>query len=215
MKFKNVIFDLDGTLTDPYAGIANSVNYALGKMKMPYADEKTLKSFIGPPLSDSFLSLGLTLPEAKKAIDFYREYYSEKGIYENIPYPGIDALLQKLCGGGITCLVATSKPENFAVKVLEHFGIYKYFSVVCGPDISQLHSEKSDIIAEALNRLNIKDTQNCLMVGDRLFDVEGAHSRGVRAAGVLWGYGTKDELENAGADFTVKDVADLEALLVD
>ena len=214
MKFKNVIFDLDGTLTDPYVGIANSVNYALGKMKMPCADEKTLRSFIGPPLSDSFLSLGLTLSEAKQAIDFYREYYSEKGIFENIPYPGIDTLLQKLCGGGITCLVATSKPENFAVKVLEHFGIYKNFSVVCGPDISQLHSEKSDIIAEALNRLNIKDTQNCLMVGDRIFDVEGAHCRGVRAAGVLWGYGTKEELENAGADFIINNISELERLLI-
>ena len=214
MKFKNIFFDLDGTLTDPFEGISNSVNYALGKMNLPLADINTLRRFIGPPLSDSFMSLGLTLTQAKQAIGYYREYYSEKGIFENIPYAGIGNLLQKLKENGFNCIVATSKPRNFAVGVLEHFELAKYFDVVAGPELSQLHSEKKDIISEAVFCLGITETHDCLMVGDRIFDVNGAHLCNISAAGVLWGYGTRDELVGACAEYIVEDIPELEKLLL-
>jgi len=213
MKYTHAFFDLDGTLTDSAPGIINSVAYALRKLGIQVPPKDQLTCFIGPPLSWSFSTyFGLNEAEAQRAVDTYREYYRAGGMLENSVYDGIPALLSRLKNDGIVCVVATSKPHIFANRILEHFSLNGYFSLVSGPELDGTRGEKDKVIAYALDRLGLHDTSKVLMIGDREHDVLGAKKISMDCAGVLWGFGSEDELVRAGATYlchTPSDVAEL------
>lgn len=214
MKLRTVLFDLDGTLTDPGEGITNSVAYALERFGISVVDKKELYSFIGPPLVESFRELyAFTAEQAAQAVAYYREYFAPRGIFENRMYDGIRELLTHLREHGIAAVLATSKPEPFAVRILEHFGLTKFFAGVYGSTLSGARTRKDEVIAYALECAGI-DPAGAMMVGDRKHDILGAHANGLPAIGVLYGYGTRAELEAAGADFIAPTVAELEQLLL-
>jgi phosphoglycolate phosphatase len=197
MKYHNVLFDLDGTLTDPYEGIANSIKYALNKFNIVEHNDHKLKSFIGPPLEQSFMEYyHFNKNEAKKAIEFYREYYAVKGIYENKLYHGIEVVLKTLNNKNINCIVATSKLEEYAVNVLQHFNIDLYFNYVVGSNLEGTLTEKEEIIKYIIEKYKL-EKEKTIMVGDRKYDIIGAKNNGIDSIGVLYGYGTKKELEEA------------------
>ncbi len=216
MKNKSyILFDLDGTLTDPGEGITNSVAYALEKFGIAVEDRTTLYKFIGPPLIDSFIKYyGFSKEQAITAVDYYREYYRAKGIFENLLYSGIPQLLERLCSSGKRVILATSKPEGFAKQILEHFGISRYFYYVAGATMSETRTKKAEVIAYALEQCDITDRENAVMVGDREMDITGAHSTGLEAIGVLYGYGDNKELTAAGADRKAQNVEELEKILL-
>ncbi len=204
-----ILFDLDGTLTDSGEGIRNSVAYALKRYGVEVDDLSTLNGFIGPPLHESFEKfLGLPAGEGQKTVEIYREYYRDRGIYENLVYPGIPELLAELTARGKTLAVASSKPEVFVRRVLDHFDLSKYFAVIAGADLNGAHCGKAEIIGTALERLNMPQGRP-LMVGDREHDILGAHALGLPAAGVLFGYGSREELETAGAEYIAAAAAEL------
>ena len=215
MSYQTILFDLDGTLTDPGLGITNSVMYALRRFGIDVPPRERLYPFIGPPLDESFMRyFNMSQEQALQAIEIYREYFSTKGLLENQVYDGIDELLRSLKSNGKRLLVATSKPEVFSVRILEHFGIAKYFDVISG---ALLHPPKgygkADVIRDALKRACVTDLNNVVMVGDRKHDIIGAHAVGLPAIGVLYGYGSSEEHENCGADYIVKNVSELRELL--
>ncbi len=195
---KYVLFDLDGTLTDPSEGITNSIIYAAHKLGIEINDRSELFDFIGPPLIPMFKKcFGLNDEEAKAALTYYREYFAQKGVYENKIYDGIEELLLKLTGQGTIVLLATSKPEEFALQILEHFGIAKYFSAVCGNTLTEARPTKSEVIAYVISLFPEICRENALMVGDRHHDVDGATENGLDTIGVLYGYGSREELSGA------------------
>ncbi|MBR2889450.1 MAG: HAD hydrolase-like protein [Oscillospiraceae bacterium] len=215
-SYNCIIFDLDGTLTDPGEGITRSVAYALGKYGYAVENLRSLNSFIGPPLRESFQDYcGFDADTACEAIMYYRERFLDVGWRENAPYEGILGLLRALTEKGKTLIVATSKPEPFAVRILEHFGFAKYFSLICGASLNELddHS-KAYIIAQALSRAGNIDPRDAVMVGDRAQDIAGAHANGMKAIGVLYGYGSRKELTTVAADRLAETVEDLKALLI-
>ena len=208
--YRFALFDLDGTLTDPSLGITNSIMHALAKMGRTIPPREELYCFIGPPLVPAFQEFtGMTPEEAEQAVVFYREYFSVDGLFENTPYDGIEAVLAKLREHGVTLAVATSKPEQFAVRILEHFGLAPYFTVVCGATMDSSRSKKGDVIAYTLGQLGITDKSSVLMIGDRHHDIEGAKENGLASAGVLWGFGDEAELKTAGADAIAHDMDEL------
>ena len=196
-----IFFDLDGTLTDPGIGITNSVMYALQHYGIFVSDRSELYKFIGPPLIDSFQTYyGFSHEQAKEGVAFYREYFTDRGIFENEVYPGIPETLQRLKAAGKRLLVATSKPEPFAEQIMEHFGLADYFDVVAGAAFDETRTQKWEVIDYALDRIGVTDRKSVLMVGDREHDVLGAEKCGlVGCIGVLYGYGSRSELEQAGA----------------
>lgn len=206
---KYVLFDLDGTLTDPALGITNSIIYALEKMGREVPMRESLYSFIGPPLVQSFQSLGMTEDEAQTALRTYREYFGVRGLFENKVYDGIPEALEKLKNDGFKLILATSKPELYAKQILEHFELDKYFTGICGASMDEKRVKKEDVISYALETNHVPSADECIMVGDRLHDIEGARKNGIPSIGVLWGYGSESELKNAGADCIVSDVASL------
>lgn len=192
-----VLFDLDGTLTDPGEGITRSVEYALRAYGIEVKDRRELYPFIGPPLADSFSRFyGFSEAEAKRAVEKYREYYRDRGIFENRVYNGIPELLDALKKEGFKILLATSKPEEFAQRILERFGLLSRFDTVAGATMDGSRVEKEDVIRYALEHTRLAPRE-CVMVGDRRFDVEGARRVGMPAIAVLWGYGSREELESA------------------
>ena len=210
MKYEVVLFDLDGTLTDPGAGITNSVAYALKKYGILTEDRTKLYKFIGPPLHESFeVFYGFSEEQAKEAVDYYREYYSDRGIFENVVYEGIKELLVQLKEAGKTLLVATSKPEMFARMILEHFGLTKYFDYIAGANMDGSRTRKDEVILYALMEGDVTDLSKAVMIGDREHDILGAKKVGVDSAGVLYGYGSLEELRAAGADYIVERVEDI------
>lgn len=210
MKFEYILFDLDGTLTDPAIGITNSVMYALKKYGIEVSDRKELYKFIGPPLWDSFENYcGFSKEEANTAVEYYREHYRDIGLFENSVYHGCEDLLKKLRDHDKKLIVATSKPEVFAKQILEHFDIAKYFTFIAGSSLDGTIVKKGDVIRYALKSCNIKDFSKVIMIGDREYDVIGAKEVGISSMGVLYGYGSRDELEQAGADFIVSAVGDI------
>lgn len=210
MGFQYIMFDLDGTLTDPATGITNSVMYALKKYGIEVNDRSELYSFIGPPLQKSFERFyGFSEDEAKKAVEYYREYYRDKGIFENTLYDGIKELLQLLKERRRTVILATSKPEIFARQILEHFQLITYFDFIAGSELDGRRVDKDDVIRYALDGCGINDLSKAIMIGDREYDIIGAQKLGIKSMGVLFGYGSRDELENAGADYILETVADL------
>ena len=211
--YQYLLFDLDGTLTDPGEGITNSVAYALEKFGICVADKTTLHPFIGPPLVESFIQFyGFSREDAARAVDSYREYFRDRGIFENVPYAGITEVLEKLQAAGKTLIVATSKPEPFARRIMEHFGLDKYFTYVAGASFDAARSEKWDVIEYALATMNITDRADAVMIGDRKHDIIGAQKTGLDSVGVLWGYGSREELTAAGADTIVECVEQLDFL---
>lgn len=210
-----ILFDLDGTLTDPGEGITNSVAHALKKLGIPVPERRALYKFIGPPLYQSFMDFyGLDREKALEAVEFYREYYRDRGIWENEVYAGIPELLAKLKGADKRLLVATSKPENFALQILEHFDLRQYFDRVAGSTLDSSRVEKADVIRYALEQQGIAPGPSVVMVGDREHDVLGARKAGLDCIGVLFGYGDAPELQKAGAARIAATVEELAGLLL-
>ena len=208
--YNYILFDLDGTLTDPGRGITNSVAYALNKFGIEVADKKELYKFIGPPLTDSFEKYyGFSSEDAVTAVEYYREYFKPKGIYENEIYEGVPELLKTLKENGKAVILATSKPELFAKEILKYFGIDVYFDFVAGATLDKTRTKKGDVIAYALNSLGITDKEKCLMVGDREQDINGAKQNGIDSLGVLYGYGDMQELTNVKSTYIAKTVTDI------
>lgn len=215
MRYSHIFFDLDGTLIDSKPGIIRSVEYALDFFNIRIFPEKLLP-FIGPPLRDSFSRFFPDKPaKVEQAIQKYREYYSVKGIFECDLYPGIHQLLADLHAGGRSICLATSKPELFAQQILTHFGIAGFFEFVAGAELHGARNSKTEVLRYACEHFKLKDPACCLMVGDRKYDVQGAHNLGMPCAGVLYGYGTREELTQSGADYICPSVAAVRAVLLE
>ena len=206
MEKSYILFDLDGTLTDPGMGITNSVAHALSHFGITVTDRTQLYRFIGPPLMDSFMEYyGFTEEQATEAVRVYREYFADKGWAENTVYEGIEAMLSELVAVGKTLLVATSKPQ-----VLAH-----YFTHICGVALQAPRGySKADVIREALSLAGVTDLSAAVMVGDRHHDIDGAKAVGISSVGVLYGYGDREEHEAAGADAIAESVAELRTALL-
>ncbi len=201
-----IFFDLDGTLTDSSEGITTAVAYALDKLSFSYENKEQLRVFIGPPLHNNFMEFcSIDYDTATKAVEYYREYYTVKGLYQNLVYPGTIEMLSSLKKAGKTLVVATSKPESYTVKILEYFDLLKYFDLVSGAGYTPESAIKSKIIARAIDALNITDKSKILMIGDREHDVLGAKENGLDSIGVLFGFGSLKELTKAGATYIAKD----------
>ena len=208
---KTILFDLDGTLTDSGEGIINCAILALEHFGCPIPDREEMRTFVGPPLHESFIRHGVPADKTDEAIRVYRSRYIPIGAYENTPYPGVETLLQSLKQQGHTLYVATSKPEEMSVKILEHFGLAKYFDRICGASMDTSRSSKEDVIAYLLSLCG-RD-ENILMVGDTKFDILGAAAHGIPAIGVAWGYGKVEDMEAAGAKAIARSMEELLALL--
>jgi len=214
-QYDVVLFDLDGTLTDPGEGITNAVMYALEHMGLQVPAREQLYSFIGPPLSDSFARyFNLQGEENAHAIALYREYYRPYGVNENLLYDGVEEMLRQLCGRGKKLLLATSKPEVFAHQILETFHLKKYFSFIGGASLDGSRGEKAEVIAYALQSACVDSNENILMVGDRKYDVLGAKQHGLDSVGVLSGYGSQQELAEAGATYILDHIKNLPSLFL-
>lgn len=212
---KYILFDLDGTLTDPVIGITRSVQYALKSYGIEEPDTEKLTPFIGPPLKDSFMKYyGFPEKQAAEAIGRYREYFAVTGIFENQVYAGIPQMLEHLKNAGKILLVATSKPEEFARQILEHFHLEEYFSFVGGASMDEVRVKKEDVIAYVAEAAGISDVKEAVMVGDREHDIFGGKKNGMDTVGVLFGYGSRQELEAAGADEIAPSVKELEKILL-
>ena len=212
--FDTVLFDLDGTLTDPGEGITNSVAYALKKYCIDVSDRRELYKFIGPPLKDSFMKYyGFSEEKAEQAIAYYREYFRDTGIFENEVYEGVEDMLKILHADGKRLVLATSKPEEFAVRILEHFGLKKYFDVVAGASMDSSRSKKGDVIAYAVSLCDGFNKDIAVMIGDREHDIIGAKENELKSIGVLYGYGDENELKTAGADYIVNTTDDILKLI--
>lgn len=195
-------FDLDGTLTDSSLGITNSVIYALKKFGIEETDRTKLYPFIGPPLTVSFGQFyGFSKEQCIEAVGYYREYYRDRGLLENHVYEGLENVLKELKKLGKRLVVATSKPEPFAKQIIDHFGLAQYFDYVAGMKLDGGRGTKEEVIRYALDTCAVTDRTKVLMIGDREHDVFGAKGAGIDCLGILYGFGTREELEEAGADY--------------
>lgn len=213
--YRYILFDLDGTLTDPKEGITKCVQYALRAFEIE-ADTEDLVDFIGPPLAESFMKYyNMTADEADLAVNKYRERFSDTGIFENGVYPGVKELLAYLKRTGRKAALATSKPEIFARRILEKYELMPYFDVVVGSELDGRRVDKAEVIAEALRQLGLTDADKneILMVGDRMHDIVGAVRNGIDSLGVYYGYAHEGELETAGAVYIVRTVEELQDFL--
>lgn len=217
-RFQYLLFDLDGTLTDPKIGITSCVQYALRKFGIEEPDLDRLEPFIGPPLADSFREFyGFDEEKAAAAIVYYRERFSTIGLFENEIYPGVAQMLAHLRQEGKMLAVASSKPTVFVKKILAHFNIACYFDIIVGSELDGTRARKEEVVEEALRQLRqaaeIEDNDRIVMIGDRKFDIQGAKLSNLVSVGVSFGYALPGELEAAGADYIVNTVAELEELL--
>lgn len=199
---ETVLFDLDGTLTDPKEGITKSVDYALRTVcGIETPDLDTLTPYIGPPLVTGFMdNHHLDRATAERCKEAYRERFRTLGLFENRMFPEIPNLLKTLKAQGYRLCVATSKPEIFAVQILEHFALTPYFTLISGASMDETISTKTEVIQNTLQRIGCTNPDTVVMIGDRKHDIEGAHNCGIRAIGVLFGFGSREELQNAQAD---------------
>ena len=210
-----IFMDLDGTITNPAEGITRCFEYALNHFGIEVEDRTQLEKFIGPPLRQSFKEgFGFDDEKATEAIAKYRERFNPTGMFENEVYDGMETALQTLKEAGKVLIVATSKPESMAVKILEHFGLDGYFDDICGSCDDRNRNEKDEVIRYALEKHGITDMTDVLMVGDRKFDVIGAEKCGIRCLGVLYGFGDREELEAAGAVYIAETVEDMARIIV-
>lgn len=201
--FDYILFDLDGTLTDPFDGISKCIIYALEDFGISVPDPKALESFIGPPLFEQFKAqYGFTDSQAEQAVKKYRERYSTVGWKECNLINGTREVLKKLKENGLKVALATSKPEKFAKNILEHFGIIEYFDFIGGAEMEHSgRNKKVDIISYVLQKLKVNDKRTVVMVGDRFYDIEGARANGIKTIAFLGGYGSREEFEQHGADY--------------
>ena len=221
MTKKYILFDLDGTITDSSEGITKSVQHALKKLGIEENDQTMLRRFIGPPLDESFEKFyGLDKETALKAVDYYRERYSDKGIYENVLFDGIEDMLAGLKNDGYVVALATCKPEIHVPRILEYFNVDKYFDVAVGSELEGgERRHKNQVIDEVFVRLaaaglahagNLTETKSqSIMIGDRKDDILGAKASGIDSMGVRYGFAEEQELEIAGADYIVETVEDI------
>lgn len=194
---KAILFDLDGTLTDSGEGIINCAELALRHFGLPIPNREEMRTFVGPPLGDTFRRFGVPADRVEEAIAVYRSRYIPIGKFENTPYPGIRELLETLKGDGCRLYVATSKPEGMSVEILEHFDLAQYFDRICGATLDASRSTKEAVIEYLLEQNG--RTDNMVMVGDTKFDILGAKAHSIPAIGVAWGYGKVSEMREAGA----------------
>ena len=216
--YQYILFDLDGTLTDPKIGITTCVQYALHKMGIEEPDPDRLEPFIGPPLIDSFREFyDMNEEEAVRAVEYYRERFSTVGLFENEVYSGIPELLARLKKDGRKLAIASSKPTVYVKKILEYFSIYEYFDIIVGSELDGTRCRKEEVVEEALEQLSADDKfrkRDAVMIGDRKFDIEGAKAHQIPSIGVNYGYAADNELVEAGADCVVGNVKELSEVLL-
>ncbi|MFI3312882.1 MAG: HAD hydrolase-like protein [Eubacteriales bacterium] len=215
MKYTTILFDLDGTLTDSSEGLVNSLQYAMKQYGMePWAPE-ALHCFIGPPLLDTCRDvLHMTPEEGQKFLHLFRHYFDDCGWRENQLFHGVPEMLKALKDAGATLVLATSKPEVFAVRIMEYFHVAQYFTVMAGSDMDETRSLKADVIAYALEQLPDTELSKTVMVGDRKHDIVGGQAHNLDTIGLLEGFGGRSELEIAGATHIVDTIADLQSYLL-
>lgn len=198
---KQILFDLDGTLTDSGEGIMHCAELTLQHYNLPVPTRAEMRSMVGPPLRDSFRRFGISESELDNAVAFYRKHYLAVGQFENSPYPGIRELLERLNNEGNRLYVATSKPETMAKNILNHFGLDGYFTLICGADSDGIRSTKEEVIEYLLDQL--ESLENLVMVGDTIYDVKGAAYHGIPCVAVTWGYGVPEDMKKSGAKLAV------------
>ena len=211
-RYSHIFFDLDGTLTQSEFGIIKSAQYALSKMGVDVGDDdySEILRFIGPPLYNSFHDFyGMSDEDAMQAVKYYREYYEVSGLFDAPLYDGIEELTEKLHGAGKKLFVVTSKPAVTAKRIIDHYGLDDRFSDVIGPDKFEKSPDKKMLIERAISENDIVDKASVIMVGDRFYDIVGANEAGVDSIGVLYGYGNREELEEAGATFIAETPGDI------
>jgi phosphoglycolate phosphatase len=215
LNISNIIFDLDGTLTDPKEGITRCIQYALGRFNMVIPPWEQLTWCIGPPLKASFERLLNTSDQAMLdlALTHYRKRFSEKGLFENALYPGVVSALNELRTAGFKLFLATSKPRVFARRILDHFKITPYFHMVYGSELDGRLSDKGVLIAHIIEQEELDPTAT-VMVGDRIYDIEGGKEHNVMTAAVAYGYGTRDEINTANPDVVFESITDLTQALL-
>ena len=215
MNYQYILFDLDGTLTDPKLGITKSVAYALKSYGIQVDDLDSLLKFIGPPLQESFVKYyGFSEEQGAEAVEKYREYFKPYGIYENKVYDGVENMLAELVKCGKKVILATSKPTVFANVILEYFHLDKYFTCAVGSELDGSRVKKGEVITEALRQAGVTDKSLAVMIGDREHDILGAKENGIDSIGVLYGYGDRAEHEAAGAGMIVESVEELLQYLI-
>ena len=199
-NFDTLLFDLDGTLTDSTEGIVRCLEYALERMGFDIPEDTN--KFLGPPLYRSFAEFcGMNEEQVNEAVRIFRERYSTVGLFENRVYDGVPEMLKRLRDGGKRIMVATSKPEVYAVRIFDRFGLSQFFEIVGGANINGTRNDKDEVIEYVLEKAGISDRNSVLMIGDRRQDVLGAHKTGLKCMGILWGFGSIEELTEAVADF--------------
>ena len=202
-NYTAILFDLDGTIMDSGPGIMKSVQYALDHFGYPNEPEEKLRKFVGPSLMDSFTKLyGMNQSDAERAIALYREVYPTDGIFDATPYEGIEDVFRAIHASGRQLVLVTSKPHIYAERILEHFGFAPYFCYQTGPELGDHDSRKARLINKAVEELQLQK-ENCVMIGDRMFDIDGAVEAGVDSIGVTYGFGDRAELAHAGATYIV------------
>ena len=206
--FSTILLDLDGTITNPYIGITNGVMYAYEHLGLEVPERESLRSFIGPPLIVEFTRRGLPEEQAQEAVRLYREYYGETGLFENELIPGTVEFLRELKQRGKRVCLATSKPEQFSVRILERFGIAQYFDFIGAAAMDGSRDSKLAVIQYVLGSTGASP-QECLMVGDRMHDIIGAHDAGMKCAAVLVGFGSREEFAEYKADYVAETLADV------
>lgn len=213
-RYTHLLFDLDGTLTDSAPGILRSAAYALERFGIKVNDLNELYPFVGPPLEDSFMEFyGFSIADANKAVDIYHERYEKTGVYENKPYEGVHQCLDMLRSKGYRLALATSKPQDMTDVVLDKFDLRKHFDFIGARDNDGAMHTKADVINHVIAGMGIDDKSKAVMIGDRKYDIAGAIASGIDSIGLLLGYGSRDELATAGADYIVDDYDSLVRLL--
>lgn len=213
MKYKYLFWDLDGTLTDPGLGITNSIIYSLKKFGIDVEDRTSLYKFIGPPLAQSYKKyFGFDEEKAILAVQYYREYFGDKGLFENEVYAFIPTFLSKCKEKGLKLCLATSKPENYTFRIMEHFELTQYFDYMCGSSVGNIHETKADVIRKAL-QVSGANKEDVVMIGDRMHDILGAAECGIDCAAVMWGYGGMEEFQIHNAKYIVNNIEELEKII--
>ena len=196
-KYKNILLDLDGTILDSGSGIMKSIQYVLDHFSMYHEPEEKLRKFIGPALIDSFMNFyGFSKEKAEEAVEYFRDYYPKKGMFDAFIYPGMRECIEKMAGDGKKLVLLTSKPIFFASQILQHFGLSDYFFMEIGPDLSEQSSDKTRLIEKALREGNFLK-EDCLMVGDTKYDILAAKDVGIDSVAALYGYGEVEEISIA------------------
>lgn len=213
-RIENILFDLDGTLTNPKEGIINSILYALKKLNIQESNVNELTNFIGSPLRVSFIDrYKLSENMADQAVNNFREYFSTRGLFENELYWGVTALLKSLSSQNYKLYVATSKPTVFATQILKHFDLDKYFIEITGSNLDNTRLDKTEILSNIVSNHNLQ-TNKSIMVGDRKYDLIGAKNNSIKTMGVTYGYGSLQELTLHSPDYIVNNCLEIESIFL-